>query len=91
MYSGWVVAGIGCLVYILGWWIILSNRLVPDAPGDRMDRKGILMLVLAVVMGIVYAVREYKQKQDDYKIVANTSYVLALFVGFIPMIMLFFY
>ena len=88
MYVGWVIAGIGCLVYVFGWWMIMSNDLVPS---DLVGLRGMRVLVLAVVLGIVYAVREYKQKQDDYKIVANTSYVLALFVGFIPLIMLLFY
>lgn len=88
MYSGWVVAGIGCLVYVLGWWILLSNNIVPDS---WVSRRGIQWLVLPVVLGIVYAAREYSKKHDYYKTVLNTAYVLALFVGFIPLIMLFFY
>lgn len=91
MYVGWVVAGIGCLVYIFGWLMILSNRLIPDGPGNIPDRKGMLLLVCAVVLGINYAVRKYKQKQGDNKIVVKTSYVLEYFVLFVPMIMLFFY
>ncbi len=91
MYSGWVITGVGCILYVVGWWIILSNRLVPDGPGSVMDHRAMLMLPFAVVMGIVYAAREYARKHDDYKKVVNTAYVLALFVGFIPIIMLFFY
>lgn len=88
MYSGWVVAGIGCLVYILGWWIILSNHLVPH---NVFERRHILFLNIFGVIGIIYAAREYEKKHDYPKIVVNTSYVLAFLVGFIPLIMFFIY
>ena len=80
MYSGWVVAGIGCVVYILGWWLIMSNGLLPDGPRSDMVCRVLLILPLAVVMGIVYATKVTAKKREVYKIVINTIYVLELIV-----------